>query len=105
MPYADPLTDAEAAAAVTSLPEWTRDGDRIQRTVELPTFRDAIAFVVAVADAAEEADHHPNIDIRWRRVKLVLTTHSAKALTHRDIEMAATIDRLVAERRIESPSP
>ena len=96
MPYAPPLTDAEANAALRRLPEWSRDGDWIARTFELPTFREAIALVVAVADAAEEANHHPNIDVRWRRVTFRLTTHSAKALTARDVDLAARIDRLAA---------
>ena len=105
MPYAPPLTDAEADAALRRLPEWSRDGDWIARTVELPTFREAIALVVAVADAAEEVNHHPNIEVRWRRVTFRLTTHSATALTSRDVNLAARIDRLAAERLgIESPS-
>jgi 4a-hydroxytetrahydrobiopterin dehydratase len=104
MPYATPLTDAEADDALRRLPEWTRDGDWIARTVELPTFRDAIALVTAVADAAEQANHHPNIDIRWRRVSFRLTTHSAKALTRRDVDLAARIDELAARGLgIESP--
>ena len=104
MPYADPLTEEEIATALRSLPDWALEGDAIKRTVELPTFREAIHLVDAVADAAEEANHHPNIDIRWRRVTFVLTTHSARALTRRDVELASTIDRLVTERGpIESP--
>ena len=96
MPYATPLTAAEAEDALRRLPHWTRDGDWIERTVELPTFRVAIALVTAVADAAEAANHHPNIDIRWRRVTFRLTTHSARALTARDVELASRIDELSA---------
>ena len=104
MPYATPLTEAETAEALRRLPDWAREGDWITRTVELATFRDAIALVNAVADAAEDANHHPNIEIRWRRVSFRLTTHSAKALTGRDVDLAARIDRLAAERLgIESP--
>ena len=105
MPYATALTDAEADAALRALPAWARDGASIRRTVELPTFRASIALVSAVADAAEEADHHPDIDIRWRRVSFRLTTHAAKALTRRDVELATRIDELAArEGGIESPS-
>ncbi len=105
MPYATPLTDAEADDALLALPAWARDGVSIRRKVELPSFRAAIALVNAVADAAEEADHHPDIDIRWTRVSFTLSTHAAKALTRRDLEMAARIDELVAwEAGIESPS-
>lgn len=104
MPYAPPLTDADADDALRRLPAWTRDGDWIERTVELPTFRGAISLVVAVADAAEEANHHPNIDIRWRRVTFRLTTHAANALTARDVELAGRIDELAAETAgLESP--
>ena len=94
MPYATPLTEPEIAAALASLPEWRRDGDWLIRTVVCPTFRASIALVAAVADAAEEADHHPDIEISWRRVTFRLTTKAARALTAKDVAMAATIDRL-----------
>lgn len=94
MPYATPLTEPEIAAALASLPEWRRDVDWLVRTVVCPTFRDSIALVAAVADAAEEADHHPDIEITWRRVTFRLTTKAARALTAKDVAMAATIDRL-----------
>jgi 4a-hydroxytetrahydrobiopterin dehydratase len=105
VPYATPLTAAEADDALRRLPEWTRDGEWISRTVELATFRAAIALVHEVADAAEDADHHPDIDIRWRRVTFRLTTHAAKALTARDVDMASRIDELSARALgIESAS-
>jgi len=96
MPYADPLTDAETVAALAALPAWTRQGSAIRRTVEVGDFGAAIALVNAVADAAEAANHHPDISItRYRRVSFELTTHAAKALTRRDIELAGEIDRLI----------
>ncbi|HTI29970.1 MAG TPA: 4a-hydroxytetrahydrobiopterin dehydratase [Methylomirabilota bacterium] len=94
MPYATPLTEPEIAAALLTVPEWRRDGDWLVRTVVCPTFRASIALVTAVADAAEEADHHPDIEINWRRVTFRLTTKAARALTAKDMAMAATIDRL-----------
>jgi 4a-hydroxytetrahydrobiopterin dehydratase len=94
MPYATPLTEPEIAAALGAVPEWHRDGTRIVRTVECPTFRDAIDLVARVADAAEETDHHPDIEINWRRVTFSLTTKATGALTAKDVAMAATIDRL-----------
>jgi 4a-hydroxytetrahydrobiopterin dehydratase len=98
MPYAEPLTDAELAEALASLPDWERDSTTIRRTVELAGFRAAIALVNAVADAAEEANHHPDISIhRYRRVTFTLTTHAAGAITRRDIELAARIDELASE--------
>lgn len=94
MPYAAPLTEPEIAAALASVPEWRRDGNWLTRTFECPTFRSSISLVAAVADAAEEADHHPDIEINWRRVTFRLTTKAAHALTAKDVAMAATIDRL-----------
>ena len=100
MPYADPLTDAEIADGLTRLDGWERDGDTIRRTVDQPNFRAAITLVNAVADAAEEANHHPDIEIRrYRWVTLTLTTHAARAITRRDLDLATEIDRLVAAGR------
>jgi 4a-hydroxytetrahydrobiopterin dehydratase len=95
MPYATPLTDPEVAAALERLDGWERDGAVIRRTVTCADFRAAISLIDRVADAAEEADHHPDIDLRrYRRVTFVLTTHAAGAITARDVELAAEIDRL-----------
>jgi 4a-hydroxytetrahydrobiopterin dehydratase len=97
MPYADPLTDAEIDRALGDLDGWTREGDSIRRTVACADFRGAIALVNAVADAAEAADHHPDIELRrYKRVTFTLSTHAAKAITRRDVELAAEIDRLAA---------
>ncbi|MEA2651730.1 MAG: 4a-hydroxytetrahydrobiopterin dehydratase [Chloroflexota bacterium] len=96
MPYATPLTDAELAEALVSLPAWTREGEVIRLTVELRDFREAVALVNAVADAAEAADHHPDIHITgYRRVSFELTTHAAKALTVRDVELAQSIEGIL----------
>jgi 4a-hydroxytetrahydrobiopterin dehydratase len=97
VPYADPLTDEEIAAALAGLDGWTRDGDAIRRTVVCDGFRAAIRLVNAVAEAAEAADHHPDIAITgYRRVTFTLSTHAAGGITARDIELAAEIDRIVA---------
>lgn len=66
----------------------------LRRTYRFPSFQAAIAFVNAVADAAEAADHHPDIDIRFRKVTLVLTTHDVNGLTVKDFALAAEADRL-----------
>ncbi|MEX0625469.1 MAG: 4a-hydroxytetrahydrobiopterin dehydratase [Chloroflexota bacterium] len=97
MPYAPLLSDAGIAAALEAIPDWRRQGDWLIRTVECPTFRAAIALVNRVADAAEEADHHPDIEINWRRVTFKLTTKASHGLTAKDAAMAATIDRLAAQ--------
>jgi 4a-hydroxytetrahydrobiopterin dehydratase len=97
MPYATPLTDAELAEALVSLPEWTPEGDTIRRSVQVADFAAAIALVNSVADAAEAANHHPDIHITgYRHVSFELSTHAARALTRRDIELAVEIDRLIA---------
>ena len=94
MPYAPLFSEEEIAERLRRVPEWTRDDTWIERTYEFPTFRDAITFVGRLADAAEAADHHPNIDIRWKKVRLRLTTHAAKGLTFRDFDLAEQLDAL-----------
>ena len=97
MPYAPLLSEPEIAAALGSAADWRRDGETIVRTVACATFREAIALVNRVADAAEEADHHPDFAINWRRVTFTLTTKASHGLTAKDFSMAATIDRLAGE--------
>lgn len=96
MPYAPLLGEDALSRAMTQLPEWSRDGSFIVRTVRCATFREAIRLVDAVADAAEAADHHPDIEIVWRRVTFRLTSKASGGLTERDIGMAQAIDALVA---------
>ena len=71
--------------------------DGISRTVRLPSFPTAIAVVDRVAEVAEEIDHHPDIDIRWRTLTFRCVTYSANGVTTRDIKLAQRIDRIVAE--------
>jgi len=99
MSYAEPLTDAELADALAALPDWARDGAVLSRSVKLADFRAAVGLVTAVADAAEAANHHPDIHITgYRNVVFELSTHAANALTRRDIELATEIDRLIIGR-------
>jgi 4a-hydroxytetrahydrobiopterin dehydratase len=86
------LDDDTAAARLAELPEWERHDDEIVRTYECPDFPAAIAFVVRIGFLAEAKDHHPDLDVRWRRVKVALTTHDAGGLTDSDFELAAQID-------------
>ncbi|MEU1962732.1 4a-hydroxytetrahydrobiopterin dehydratase [Nocardia sp. NPDC019304] len=88
------LSDTEIAEALTELPEWSRSGDALIRTVEAATFPAGIELVRRVAEVAEEANHHPDIDIRWRKVTFSLSTHSAGGLTALDVALAHEIDRL-----------
>ncbi|OLT24034.1 4a-hydroxytetrahydrobiopterin dehydratase [Actinomadura sp. CNU-125] len=91
---ADILDDTAVADRLSALPDWTRDGDAIRRQVRAATFLDGIDLVGRVARAAEAADHHPDIDIRWRTLTFTLTTHSAGGLTAKDFDLAARIDDL-----------
>ncbi|MDP9269665.1 MAG: 4a-hydroxytetrahydrobiopterin dehydratase [Chloroflexota bacterium] len=96
MPWAPLLSESEIASGLEHLPEWTREGDAITRTVRSPSFGEAIELVVRIADVAESADHHPDMLIRWRRVTFTLSTHASGGLTAKDLVMAAEIDRLAA---------
>lgn len=73
-------------------PGWIDSQNALEKTFELPTFRAAIAFVGRVADLAEEAKHHPDIEISYRKVTLRWTTHSAGGITDRDYELAVRSD-------------
>jgi 4a-hydroxytetrahydrobiopterin dehydratase len=74
---------------------WRREGESLVRDYEFKDFAAAMAFVNKVADAAEEANHHPDILVHgWNKVRLVLTTHSEGGLTENDHKMAARIDEL-----------
>jgi 4a-hydroxytetrahydrobiopterin dehydratase len=88
------LQQNELKALRIRLPEWTRRGGVIRRTYAFSGFPAAMRFVNAVARAAEAAQHHPDIDIRWNRVRLALTTHDAGGLTQRDADLAAACDVL-----------
>lgn len=88
------LSDSQIQEKLASLPGWIREGKEIIRTYEFPTFPEAIAFVDRVAQAAEEANHHPDIDIRYTRVTLRLTSHDSGGLTERDFALAARADAL-----------
>lgn len=103
MPDAPLLTEDEIGAALAALPAWRREGDTIVRGVKLVDFGASMSLVNAVAEAAEAADHHPDILIRWNRVTFTLTTHAAKGLTRRDLSLAAEIDRLAGEVQAQSP--
>jgi 4a-hydroxytetrahydrobiopterin dehydratase len=79
------------------LPEWELDKKHIERLFEFDDFSQAIEFVNGVAEIAEEDDHHPDIDIRYNKVKVALSTHSEGGITDLDFELAEKIDTLVDE--------
>ena len=90
------LTQEEIDRALAGLEGWRQDGDTLDREVEAASFLAGIELVRRVADAAEEADHHPDIDIRWRTVTFRLSTHSEGGLTAKDVDLAAAIDLLAS---------
>ena len=85
------IANAEIDRALAETP-WNRDGDEIVRVVKRANFAEALAFVNEVGRLAEEADHHPDIDIRWDTVTLRLSTHSAGGITEADLALAESID-------------
>lgn len=88
------LEEAEIAARLDQLSGWERQGDAIAKTFMCRDFVAAVAFVNRVADAAEDANHHPDIDIRYNKVAFGLTTHSAGGLTQQDFDLATGIESL-----------
>lgn len=92
---ADLLSMEEVAAGLAELDGWSGDATGITRTATLPTFPGAIAVVDGVAAAAEEMDHHPDIDIRWRTLTFSCVTHSAGGVTSLDLELARRIDAII----------
>ncbi len=88
------LTDAEITAGLAKLPGWTRKGDAIVKPYTFVKFADGIRFVDRVAVAADAADHHPDIDIRFTTVTMRLSTHSEGGVTAKDVKMAGEIERL-----------
>jgi 4a-hydroxytetrahydrobiopterin dehydratase len=89
------LSPDEVAAALQELPEWSGDENGIRRTVELESFRAAVEAIGSIADVAEEMDHHPDIDLRWRTLHLAVVSHSAGGVTSNDVELARRIDQLL----------
>lgn len=87
------LNETEIIAEQENVPKWARIGNEIVRTYELDSFLAAIAFVGRVADLSEAANHHPDIDIRYRKVRIALTTHDAGGLTKLDFALAQEIDQ------------
>lgn len=92
------LSPTEIKAALTRLPQWQRRGTIIRRTFVFKDFPAAIRFVNAVARRAEKAWHHPDVDIRWNKVTLTLTTHDAGGLTEKDFALAAEFDKLAGRK-------
>jgi 4a-hydroxytetrahydrobiopterin dehydratase len=93
---AELLSADEVATQLGTIANWTGDTSELTRTVALSSFPAAIAVVDQVAVVAEQLDHHPDIEIRWRTLVFTCATHSAGGVTAKDFELAARIDQIVA---------
>jgi 4a-hydroxytetrahydrobiopterin dehydratase len=91
---ADVLKEDQIKTRLDGLHGWQRKGLEITKVFEHKDFVRAMGFVNSVALLAEKANHHPDIDIRWNKVTLTLSTHSAGGLTEKDFTLAAGIDQL-----------
>jgi 4a-hydroxytetrahydrobiopterin dehydratase len=89
------LSHAEVTAHLATRPDWQIESGELARTFHFETFPDAVAFVNRVAGLAEEAGHHPDIDIRYNKVRLALISHDAGGLTAKDFALAAGADKLL----------
>jgi len=90
------LDPSDVTAFLDDHPDWQHADDTLTRTFEFEDFVEAMGFVVSVGLKAERANHHPDIDIRWNRVTLQLSTHSEGGLTAKDTDLASSIDALAA---------
>jgi 4a-hydroxytetrahydrobiopterin dehydratase len=88
------LSDAELTKALDSLPGWSREGGAIVKTYKFGKFADGIAFVGLVAREADAMDHHPDIDIRYTKIRVALSTHDAGGITGMDTKLAGKIEAL-----------
>jgi 4a-hydroxytetrahydrobiopterin dehydratase len=86
------LTSDQISVFSVEHSDWIREGESISRTYRFADFNEAMGFVTRVAIASEVANHHPDIDIRWNKVTIVLSTHSEKALTSKDLNLARQFD-------------
>lgn len=92
------LSAQQVADGLQALPAWHGDTEKITRSYTAPDFLAGIRAVDAVAEAAEAAGHHPDIDVRWTTITFMLTTHAAAGVTRADLQLAARIDELLDDR-------
>ncbi len=90
------LTATDVSDLAQTLPMWQVVDGQLLREIQAPTYMIAINWVVAIAGAAESLDHHPDIDIRWRTLRIALITHSTGCLTELDLDLARLIDTVLS---------
>jgi 4a-hydroxytetrahydrobiopterin dehydratase len=93
MPAAPKLSDIEVQRELGTLNGWTRKGESLVKTFAFPTFMAGITFVDRVAVAAEKMDHHPDLDIRYTKISVTLSTHSAGGITGNDVALAREMEK------------
>ena len=91
------LSPEEIEQQLVDLPAWTSDGEALHRTAKAPDFMTAIRLVTTVAERAEELNHHPDMDIRWRTVRFRCHTYVSKGITQYDMELARRIEDAIAQ--------
>jgi 4a-hydroxytetrahydrobiopterin dehydratase len=92
---ATPLTDSQISEALTTLPGWERDGDKIKKTFRVDTYMAGLAFACAVGTICEGMNHHPDLFIGWKRVEVGFSTHDAgNKISQMDIDAAAKVESL-----------
>jgi 4a-hydroxytetrahydrobiopterin dehydratase len=89
-----PLSDADIKTRLVAVPDWQIESGELVRTFLFKDFRQSLAFVNQVGEVAEKAGHHPDIDIRYNKVRLALITHDAGGITAKDFDLAAAADKL-----------
>ncbi len=92
------LSEDEIRSRLEGLPDWEHGEAAITKEYRFDTFRQSVTFVVALAFPAEAADHHPDLDIRYNRVRVTLSTHSEGGVTDKDFDLAAAIEELAKSR-------
>jgi 4a-hydroxytetrahydrobiopterin dehydratase len=93
------LTDAQTQRFLTDHPGWKREGKELQRTFDFSSFREAVGFVNRVAEVAEAHNHHPDLDLRFKKVTVRLISHDAGGLTERDSKLAAECEAAFRAKR------
>ncbi len=99
------LNKNEVETRLKDMSGWKRDDDEIEKKFQFGDFAGAMAFVNGVAEAAEAADHHPDISIKYNKVKLTLSTHSEGGVTEKDFALAQQIDAMTGGAQTESDVP
>lgn len=90
------LSDLEIQRALGGLPGWSRRGDTLTKTFAFERFTDGIAFINRVAKVADEMNHHPDIDVRYTKITIVLSTHDAGGITQSDLQLAERIEKVIS---------